>query len=155
MAASERAVPPVAGGGKPDGRSPPTATTAVVTSQSKRDRKRQVLLERLAAMSDRFQRDKNLTYRDQLQKIQFEMNLVQRFDPYDPRALETISELQKEYQEVQGNSVQADNARSLMDMAGIKFPDFLSDVEDLVETRDFQLAQSKVCCVPLPCPETA
>lgn len=124
-------------GGRADRRSPPAA------SQSKRDRKRQALMERLSSMTEKFQREKDLTYRDQLQKIQFDTNLVQRFDPYDPRALEVIAEMQKEHRQAQGTPVNAEGARSLLDMAGIKFSDFIDEVEDLIELRDFQLAQSK------------
>lgn len=113
-------------------------------SQSKRDRKRQALIERLSAMTDKLQRDRDLTYRDQLQKIQYEVGLVQRFDPYDTNALENAAELLEEYKRAQGTPVHADGARSLIDMAGIRFPDFIDEVEDLIEIRDFQLVQSKV-----------
>lgn len=113
-------------------------------SQSKRDRKRQMLVDRLASMSDRFQREKDLTYRDQLQKIQLDTNLVQRFDPYSPKALDIIADLQREHDQIQGTPVQAENARSLLDMAGLNFHNFLSEMEDLIEIRDFQLTQSKV-----------
>lgn len=137
MEASEGVVASAVGG-KAERRSPPP------TSQSKRDRKRQALMERLSSMNDKLQRDRDLTYRDQLQKIQFEVGLVQRFDPYDPMALETAAELQKEHRQAQGPPVHAEGARSLMDMAGTRFPDFINDVEDLIELRDFQLTQSKV-----------
>jgi len=119
-------------------------------SQSKRDRKRQALIERLSSMTDKFHRERDMTYRDQLQKIQFDINLVQRFDPYDPKVLEVISELQKEHTNTQGPPVNAEDARSLLDMAGIRFSDFVDEVEDLVEIRDFQLAQSKVRNRPTP-----
>ncbi|KAL7906722.1 Sds3-like domain-containing protein [Trichoderma velutinum] len=115
----------------------------VAASQSKRDRKRQALAERLSALNDKLQRDRDLTYRDQLQKIQYEVGLVQRFDPYDSNALEKASELLQEHRQAQGPPVLADGARSLMDMAGIRFPDFIDEVEDLIEIRDFQLVQSK------------
>lgn len=113
-------------------------------SQSKRDRKRQALADRLSALNDKLQRDRDLTYRDQLQKIQYEVGLVQRFDPYDSNALEKAAELLQEHRQAQGPPVLADGARSLMDMAGIRFPDFIDEVEDLIEIRDFQLVQSKV-----------
>ncbi|KAF4974783.1 hypothetical protein FZEAL_8360 [Fusarium zealandicum] len=136
MAASDAALP--AGlGGRADRRSPPPA------SQSKRDRKRHALMERLSTMTDKFHRERDMTYRDQLQKIQFDVNLVQRFDPYDPKVLEVISDLQKEHSQTQGPPVNAEDARSILDMAGIRFSDFIDEVEDLVEIRDFQLAQSK------------
>lgn len=123
---------------KLDRRSPAAA------SQSKRDRKRQALIERLSVMNDKLQRDRDLTYRDQLQKIQYEVGLVQRFDPYASNALEKAAELLQEHRQAQGPPVHADGARSLMDMAGIRFPDFIDEVEDLIEIRDFQLVQSKV-----------
>ncbi|KAH8735098.1 putative deacetylase complex subunit Sds3 [Ilyonectria robusta] len=138
MAASDAAVPSTVTGRAADRRGSPQPA-----SQSKRDRKRQALMERLASMNDKFQRERDMTYRDQLQKIQFDTNLVQRFDPYDPKVLEVISEMQKEHKQTQGPPVNAEDARSLLDMAGIRFSDFIDEVEDLVEIRDFQLAQSK------------
>ncbi|TQW00556.1 hypothetical protein V2A60_001631 [Cordyceps javanica] len=124
-------------GGKADRRSPPAA------SQSKRDRKRQALMDRLNSMSDKFQREQDPTYRDQLQKIQFELNLVQRFDPYEENPLDAADDLRKEHKQVLGPMANSDSARSMIDMAGIRFPEFMDDLEDLVEIRDFQLAQSK------------
>lgn len=136
MATSSGAVPPAGVGA--DRRSPPPA------SQSKRDRKRQALMDRLASMSEKLQQEQDLTYRDQLQKVQFELNLVQRFDPYDPNALDIAADLRGEHERVLGPLIGADGARSMIDMAGVRFPEFLDDLEDLIELRDFQLAQSKV-----------
>lgn len=137
MAANDAAA--LAGlGGRADRRSPQPA------AQSKRDRKRQALMERISTMTDKFHRERDMTYRDQLQKIQFDVNLVQRFDPYDTKVLEVIAQLQQEHTQTQGPPVNAEDARSLLDMAGIRFGDFVIEVEDLVEIRDFQLAQSKV-----------
>lgn len=129
--------------GKPDNMNRP-ARSPPLASQSKRDRKRQALVDRLSDMSQRFQQEKDATYRDQLQKIQLDTSLVQRFNPYDPRALEIISDLKKEHAQNQGSPVNADRARSLMDMAGPKLLDFMAEVEDLIEIRDVQLTQSKV-----------
>jgi hypothetical protein len=125
-------------GGKIERRSPPAA------SQSKRDRKRQALMERLASMNERFQRDRDLTYRDQLQKVQFDTTLIQRFDPYDPDALDMLAKLQQELQTHQGQPVNHETSRNVLDMAGINFTNFMEDVEDLIAIRDFQLTQSKV-----------
>ncbi|KAH7321068.1 putative deacetylase complex subunit Sds3 [Stachybotrys elegans] len=136
MAANEKALPPSAGG-RADRRTSPPA------SQSKRDRKRQHLVERLQSLSEKLYRDRDLTYRDQLQKIQYEISLVQRFDPYDTDALERITQLLEEHLQAQGAPVHAENARSVVDMAGIRFPDFVGEVEDLIEIRDFKLTQSK------------
>ncbi|KAI5462241.1 Sds3-like-domain-containing protein [Mariannaea sp. PMI_226] len=138
MAANDAAIPNAVGGRAVERRGSPQPP-----SQSKRDRKRQALMDRLATMSDKFQRERDMTYRDQLQKIQLDTNLVQRFDPYDPQVLEVIADLQKEHSQTQGPSVNVEDARSLLDMAGIRFSDFIDDVEDIVEIRDFQLVQSK------------
>jgi hypothetical protein len=137
MAANDAAAPSAVGG-RADKRSPPP------NAQSKRDRKRQALSDKLNGMFDKLQREQDLTYRDQLQKIQLDTNLVQRFDPYDPRALEIIADLQREHDETQGPPVNAENGRSLLDMAGVPFLNFMEEVEDLVEIRDFHLTQSKV-----------
>lgn len=138
MAANDVAVPSVLSG-RADKRSPPP------TAQSKRDRKRQALAEKLGAMFDRLQREQDTTYRDQLQKIQLDTSLIQRFDPYDPRVLEIIAELQREHEAAQqGPTVNAEGGRSLLDMAGLQFLGFTEEVEDLIETRDFALTQSKV-----------
>ncbi len=102
-------------------------------------------MDRLSTMSDKFQREQDPTYRDQLQKIQFELNLVQRFDPYEENPLIAAEELRKEHKQVLGPMANSDNGRSMIDMAGIRFPEFMDELEDLVEIRDFQLAQSKVC----------
>ncbi|KAG5971993.1 hypothetical protein E4U58_007032 [Claviceps cyperi] len=136
MAASDNAALSTMSG-KVERRSP------VPAAQSKRDRKRQALMDRLATMTEKFQREQDMTYRDQLQKIQYETNLVQRFDPYASNALEMSAKLQQEHRQTQGPPVLAENGRSLMDMAGIKFPKFLDEIEDLIEIRDFQMTQSK------------
>ncbi|GJN74264.1 deacetylase complex subunit Sds3 [Purpureocillium lilacinum] len=136
MAASEAAVSSALGA-KAERRSPPP------TTQSKRDRKRQAVLERLAALNDKFQDDKDSTYRDQLQKIQFEINHMQKFDPYADDALDVASRLQDEYNQTMGTPMHAESARSLMDMAGVQLPQFMSDIQDLWEIRDFSLTQAK------------
>ncbi|ODA78402.1 hypothetical protein RJ55_05783 [Drechmeria coniospora] len=136
MAASEAAVS-AALGGRADRRSPLPA------SQSKRDRKRQVVMERLASLTDKFQDDKDSVYRDQLQKIQFEVGQLQRFDPYAPDALDVAAELEREHRQTAVAPVHAEGARSLMDMAGVQLPQFMSDIQDLWERRDFALTNSK------------
>ncbi|KJZ75088.1 hypothetical protein HIM_05574 [Hirsutella minnesotensis 3608] len=136
MAASEAAASPALGG-RADRPSPLPA------SQSKRDRKRQMVMERLAVLTERFQHDKDSVYRDQLQRIQFELNKLQKIDPYASDAVEVANEIQKEYKQALGTTVRAENARSLMDMAGMQFPQFMTDIQDVLEARDFHLTLSK------------
>ncbi|PHH66678.1 hypothetical protein CDD81_6515 [Ophiocordyceps australis] len=123
--------------GRLDGRSP------LPPAPSKRDRKRQAVMERLAHLHDKFQSDKDSVYRDQLQRIQYELNSIQNFDVYASDAFEKAGELQRDYGRVIGSPYKAENARTIVDMAGKQLPQFLSDIQDLLETRDFQLTRSK------------
>ncbi|PHH88358.1 hypothetical protein CDD83_7630 [Cordyceps sp. RAO-2017] len=136
MAAGDTATPPALGG-RAERRSPLPA------SQSKRDRKRQIVMERLAVLTDKYQHDKDSAYRDQLQRIQIELNKLQKFDPYAVNASEVAGDLQREFKQAVGTPVRAENARSLMEMAGVQFPQFTSDIQDVLEARDFQLTESK------------
>lgn len=101
-------------------------------------------------MNEQFQHEKDRMYRDQLQKISLDTTLVQRFDPYAPDALDMIASLEKEHDQVSGDPVHAEGARSLLDMAGIKFGTFMGEIEDLIEIRDFKLTASKVSRPSLP-----
>jgi hypothetical protein len=115
-------------------------------AQSKRDRKRQQLTERLASLTEKFNRDRDMTYRDQLQKVQVDASLVQRLDPYAPQALENIAELRDEHQQTQPQGpASVEHARTLLGMAGPKFLQYLQDVEDAIEYRDYHLTRAKVC----------
>ncbi|KAI1136741.1 Sds3-like-domain-containing protein [Hypoxylon sp. FL0543] len=118
--------------------------------QSKRDKKRQVLTDRLAFLADKFSRDKDKHYRDELHKIQIDVNLVGRVDPYADRPLDAID---REYRDIQqtANAQQGANAggngspkRSLLEMAGPTFSEWVHQVEDLVEHRDYELTCQKM-----------
>lgn len=113
-------------------------------AQSKRERKRQFINEKLAFLDDKFQRERDLTYRDQLQKIQVDTTLIQRLDPYDPDILNTLADLRRDHAEAQPPETTPENARTLIQMAGPDFQLFMQEVEDLVEYRDASLAQQKV-----------
>lgn len=146
MAASDAAAPQALGS-RVDRPSPLPA------AQSKRDRKRQVVMERLAVLTDKFQHEKDSAYRDQLHRIQIELGKIQNIDPYADDAVDVASQVQREYKQATGTPGHAENARSLLDMAGMQFPQFMSDLQDVLETRDYTLAQSKVRLIlrlPLP-----
>lgn len=143
MAASEATAPFSLG---PRAERPSPAPAA----QSKRDRKRQAVIERLAMLSNKFSEDKDSTYRDQLQKIQIELNHLQKFDPYADDALDVAARIQNEYSQSAAAPTNAEAGRSLVDMAGIQLPQFMSNIQDLWEIRDFSLTQSKVTLLP-PC----
>lgn len=110
---------------------------------SKRERKRQYITEKLAFLNEKFTRDRDLSYRDQLQKIQVDTTLVQRLDPYDSNVLDVIASLRHEHAEAQSLEATAENSRTLIQMSGPKFQDFVREVEDQIEYRDSHLASQK------------
>ncbi|KAI2634399.1 Sds3-like-domain-containing protein [Hypomontagnella submonticulosa] len=116
--------------------------------QSKRDKRRQVVNDRLAVLADKFGRDKDRHYRDELHKIQVDVNLVGRVDPYADRPLDAIDREWKDIQ--QAANAQAANAsgngspkRSLLEMAGPTFSEWVHQIEDLVEHRDYEMTCQK------------
>lgn len=112
--------------------------------QSKREKKRQLLNDRISVLVEKFDRDRDMTYRDQLQKIQVDTRLVQRVDPFSDDAPELIAELREEHRSYPNQNILSENARSLLDMAGPKFQDWAQAVADLHERRDYQLTRQHV-----------
>ncbi|ORY55082.1 Sds3-like-domain-containing protein [Pseudomassariella vexata] len=110
--------------------------------QSKRDKKRQQLSDKLAVLSDQFSRDRDRHYREELQKIQVDVNLVSRVDPYADRPLDVIEREYRELSQATANGGDRPN-RSLLEMAGPSFQDWAHQVEDLVEHRDYEMTTHK------------
>ncbi|KAK7979756.1 hypothetical protein PG989_012213 [Apiospora arundinis] len=109
---------------------------------SKRDKKRQVLSEKLALLTDQMSRDRDRSYREELQKIQVDLNLVGRVDPYADRPLDEIQREYRELSQASANGTDRPN-RTLLEMAGPSFQDWVHNVEDLIETRDYDLTSQK------------
>jgi hypothetical protein len=131
-----------------DGAPPPLQAQSIRRgegqAQSKRDRKRQVILDRFTALEDKFSRDRDPIYRDQLQRIQIDTTLVQRFDPYGPNALSELEDALEQHRRPSGQGAMPENARKLLDMAGPSFHDWAESMGDLIERRDFQLTRLHV-----------
>lgn len=111
-------------------------------SHGKRDKKRHVLSEKLAVLEDQMHRDRDRSYREELQKIQVDVNLVTRVDPYAARPLEDIHREYREISHASANGIER-NTRSLLEMAGPSFQEWCQHVDDLVERRDFELTFQK------------
>ncbi|KAI2642283.1 Sds3-like-domain-containing protein [Xylaria nigripes] len=115
--------------------------------QSKKDKKRQAVNDRLSALSEQLSRDKDKHYREELQKIQVDVNLVSRVDPYADRPLDEIDRERRERELSQAtngaNKSTTGSQRSLLEMAGPTFQEWIHEVEDLVETRDYDMTMQK------------
>ena len=102
-----------------------------------------MLSDRLVVLADQFNRDRDKTYREELQKIQVDVNLVGRVDPYADRPLDEIDRGFRELSQASDGG----STRSLLEMAGPSFQEWINEVGDLVERRDFELTTHKVCWV--------
>ncbi|KAK8086192.1 deacetylase complex subunit Sds3 [Apiospora phragmitis] len=102
---------------------------------SKRDKKRQVLSEKLALLTDQMSQRS-------CKKIQVDLNLVGRVDPYADRPLDEIQREYRELSQASANGTDRPN-RTLLEMAGPSFQDWVHNVEDLIETRDYDLTSQK------------
>ncbi|TPX13179.1 uncharacterized protein E0L32_006379 [Thyridium curvatum] len=143
MAAADSQVPPLEGGAS--SRADRHTNGSPPPPQSKRDKKRQMINDRLAALSEKFNRDRDVTYREQLQKIQIDTNLVMRIDPYLERPLDAIEAERQQSQSLTSEADQQGRAPgpTLLEMAGPNFNDWLREIEDLVEQRDTELTKQK------------
>lgn len=112
-------------------------------AQSKRERKKQLIYEKLAALERDMSRDRDRNYREELQKIQADVHLVSRVDPYSDRPLD---EIDRELQELsQANANGTDRpTRTLLEMAGPSFQEWVEHVKDMLEVRDYELTSQKV-----------
>ncbi|KAK6199802.1 hypothetical protein LQW54_009858 [Pestalotiopsis sp. IQ-011] len=111
-------------------------------AQSKRERKKQLIYEKLAALERDMSRDRDRNYREELQKIQADVHLVSRVDPYSDRPLD---EIDRELQELsQANANGTDRpTRTLLEMAGPSFQEWVEHVKDMLEVRDYELTSQK------------
>lgn len=111
---------------------------------SKRDKKRQMLADRLAALTEKFSRDRDRVYREQLQKIQVDTNLIMRVDAYAERPFDALEEEYRQISQSNGESENRPGPRTLLEMAGPRFQDWIHGLQDLVEERDYYLTKYMV-----------
>lgn len=131
--------------GRPDRRANNSPTLL-----SKRDKKRQMLIDRLAALGDKFGLDRDRAYREQLQKIQVDTNLVMRVDAHAERPLDALDDEHLQLSRANSEANNHPGPRTLLEMAGPRFQDWIVNVQDLVEERDYYLTKYTVSCSTLP-----
>lgn len=124
----------------PPNRSEPPPT------QSKRDKRRQLLVDRLATLSEKMSKDKDQAFREQLHKIQIDTTLVMRLDPYVDQPLDGFEQDQQRLEQLDGDD--RTGPQTLLDRAGPKFAKWMEKVQDLIEQRDYALTKYKVRTLP-------
>ncbi|KAL2185256.1 hypothetical protein L209DRAFT_428254 [Thermothelomyces heterothallicus CBS 203.75] len=112
-------------------------------AQSKRDKRRQMLADRLASLSDRFNKDRDQAFREQLHKIQIDTALVMRVDPYVDRPLDSFEQDQQRLAQLNGDGDNQSGPQTLLDRAGPRFSKWMEKVQDLIEQRDYALTKYK------------
>ncbi|RDL41263.1 Uncharacterized protein BP5553_01242 [Venustampulla echinocandica] len=111
---------------------------------SKRDKKRTLLAERLAEITMQFSANRDLHYREQLQALQIDMNLIMEADAHgetaltnDPNAIDLL------VQENIKKSMMKSIGPNPPPRAGKMYADFAKNVNDAMEERDAALATHK------------
>ena len=113
---------------------------------SKRDKRRTMLADRLAEITMQFSANRDAHYREQLQGIQIDMNLIMEADAQRGTALpDSADDIE---------SLVHDNIRSSMmksigpippPRAGRLYANFAKEINDAIEARDAALTMHKVC----------
>ncbi|KAK3304426.1 Sds3-like-domain-containing protein [Chaetomium strumarium] len=112
-------------------------------TQSKRDKRRQMLADRLASLSEKLSKDRDQAYREQLHKLQIDTTLVMRVDPYVDRPFDGFELDQQRLPQLNGDADSHSGPQTLLDRAGPKFSEWMEKVQDLVEQRDYALTKYK------------
>ncbi|KAE8445159.1 hypothetical protein EG329_013655 [Mollisiaceae sp. DMI_Dod_QoI] len=109
--------------------------------QTKRDKRRGQLMDRLRDMTEAFSANRDLHYREQLQAIQVDMNLITRADLYG----ESLPDKPENIDKMVEDEVRVMSMKGMSDRiplrAGKIFADFVEDVYDAKEERDSTLTQ--------------
>ncbi|KAK4150120.1 Sds3-like-domain-containing protein [Chaetomidium leptoderma] len=110
-------------------------------TQSKRDKRRQMLADRIASLSDKLNKDRDQSFREQLHKIQIDTALVMKVNPYVDRPLDSLEQDQQRL--LNGDGDGPSGPQTLLDRAGPRFSKWMEKVQDLVEQRDYALTKYK------------
>ena len=115
---------------------------------TKRDIRRNRIMEKLQGMIDSFSSNQHQHYRAQLQAVQADMSLILRADPYSTTfaeatggVLEDGGEEIRNLVESMGAQLPTDEAaqRDYWALAGSRYRDYVRQVNDTVEERDADL----------------
>ncbi|RMY57472.1 hypothetical protein D0865_03100 [Hortaea werneckii] len=125
---------------------PPAAAITTQQPMTKRDVRRNRIMERLNQMMDSFSSNQHAHYRAQLQAVQVDMTLVLRADPYESGPLaDSGDEVKALIEEVTGGGAGLGGEggeaaeRDFAAMAGKRYKEFAGEVNDCLEKRDAEL----------------
>ncbi len=112
---------------------------------SKRDKRRTALAHRLEEITNQFSSNRDQNYRNQLQALQLDMNLIMEADPHSkeflPNDRDAIDNLIKAHFTKATMKQVGPNAPS---RAGKMYADFAKEINDAMEERDTHLTSHEV-----------
>lgn len=111
---------------------------------SKRDKRRIMLSDRLDELTKSFSNNRDAHYREQLQAIQIDMNLIMEADPHGSG---TLPNQPDEIDQLVADNIKAVSRKALGQApprAGRIYADFARAVNDAVEDRDAALVAHQV-----------
>lgn len=130
----------------------PTAMTAARSNHtpplpiSKRDKRRNLLADKLTELTMDFQGNRDAHYRSQLHAIQTDVHLIMHADVYDEEnpLPDYADDIRTLVQSVTGMIQQANGmAPDASPIAGKLYSEFIQEVQDALEKRDAELAMHK------------
>lgn len=109
--------------------------------QSKRDKKRFALADRLAEITSQFSANRDVHYREQLQALQIDMNLIMEADAHGKSLLPNIPQ---EVDLMVKENVGRTRMKNVAPRAGRVYMDFAREINDAMEDRDGALTMHEV-----------
>ena len=121
---------------------------------SKRDKRRSVLSEKLNELTNSFANNRDSHYRQQLQALQVDMNLITRADPYRDAPFDDMGdEIAELVAQTTGGNTQggAGPGQSMVaSLAGRWYAQYVEEINDAIEVRDADMTMLEVRCLGSP-----
>jgi hypothetical protein len=130
------------------------SATSPQPQPSKRDKRRNMLAEKLSDMMASFSDNRDSHYRAQLAAIQADMNLIMKADPYHNQPLEDGGDESSELiSQIMGNNMPSapSAGTDYIAQCGRHYSHFVDAVNDAMEERDYNLTMLWVSAAPSYC----
>lgn len=118
---------------------------------SKRDKRRTMLADRLEEITKAFSSNRDMHYREQLQAIQVDMNLIMEADPHGAEPLPDQPEEIDALVLKNCKFIRKTDDPVIPPRAGKMYADFAKEVNDAMEEKDSASAAHKVNTAPIYC----
>lgn len=128
------------------GASEPAQTAYGQQAQSKRDRKRQLVLEKLKELEDKHKADADPQYRDAIRLLHDQATLMFRVDPF---AKDPLAHITTNRDALFAKFAPLADLQARISAPVPTFEEWITSLEDSFEARDNEIAYTNVCT---PCP---